>query len=102
MKTPMRSDDSKPIPTRFSSVELDKIDNAAAGLGLGRSAFIRFCVNMFLRAFEAGGYNVLPSNWEDIVRSLDNRTREGHGARWPQKGKGGTPSHKAPLRRPRK
>ena len=63
---------------------------------------IHFCVNMFLRAFEEGGNNVLPSNWQDIVRSLDNRTREGHGARWPQKGKGGTPSHKARPPRPRK
>ena len=98
----MRGDDSKPIPTRFSAVELDKIDRAAVGLGLGRSAFIRFCVNMFLRAFEEGGNNFLPSNWQDIVRSLDNRTREGHGARWPQKGKGGTPSHKARPPRPRK
>ena len=85
----MRGDDSRPIPTRFSSVELEKIDRAANGLGLGRAAFIRFCVNMFLRAYEADGNSVLPSNWEDIVRSLDNRTREGHGARWPNKGKGG-------------
>ena len=83
----MRTDNSKPIPTRFSESEVERIDRASQGLGLGRSAFIRFCVNMFLRAYEEGGNNILPQNWQDVVRSLDNRTREGSGARWPQKGK---------------
>ena len=81
----MRSDNSKPIPTRFSAEELARVDAAATSLGLGRSAFIRFCVNMFVRAYENGGGEVLPGNWEEIVRSMDNRTREGNGARWKKK-----------------
>ena len=78
----MRTDNSKPIPTRFSAEELARVDSAAASIGLGRSSFIRFCVNMFVKAYERNGSETLPGNWEEIVRSLDNRTREGNGARW--------------------
>ena len=78
----MRNDNSKPIPTRFSAEELARVDAAAANIGLGRSSFIRFCVNMFVKAYERSGFDALPGNWEEIVRSLDNRTREGNGARW--------------------
>ena len=76
---------SKPIPTRFPAEELAKIDAASQSMGLGRSAFIRFCVNMFVRAYQRSGNTILPGNWEEIVRALDNRTREGNGARWPGK-----------------
>ena len=82
----MRNDNSKPIPTRFSAEELARMDAAATSIGLGRSAFIRFCVNMFVRAFERGGGEVLPGNWKEIVRAMDNRTREGNGVRWRKKG----------------
>lgn len=81
----MKNNESKPIPTRFSAEELDRIDAASQSMGLGRSAFIRFCVNMFVRAYERSGNDILPGNWEEIVRSLDNRTREGNGARWASK-----------------
>lgn len=64
-----------PIPTRFPENQVERMDIAVDQTGLGsRSALIKYIVNIFLNDFEKRGIDAFPSNWKEIVESLDGRT----------------------------
>lgn len=76
----MRGDGSKPIPTRFTVPEIQRMDQIARTSGLGtRSNLIKFCVKVVLDDFEARGLRALPREWEKIVAALDNRSGASRG-----------------------
>jgi len=67
---------SKPIPIRLGQDVIDRLDKAAERLGTNRSALIKFCAETFVEHFERhGGIASMPPNWQELLRSLDGRSR---------------------------
>lgn len=68
--------ETKPIPVRLSGDIIGRLDAAAKRIGNNRAGVIRFLVDSWLLDFEKKGVASLPPNWEKIIASTDNRTRE--------------------------
>ncbi len=67
--------DSVPIAVRLSPEIIQRLDKAAANLGLGnRTSLIKMSVSSFLDYFEQTGVAGLPLNWQEIIHQLDGRT----------------------------
>ena len=68
---------AKPIPVRLSDEIIDRLDRAAKRAHLSsRTEVIKICVASFLDYFEREGVASLPLNWEEILRSMDGRTKK--------------------------
>lgn len=69
---------TKPIPVRLSNELIDRLDRAAKAAHLSnRTEVIKLCISSFLDYFEAHGKASLPLDWEEMLASLDGRTRPG-------------------------
>ncbi len=53
-----------------------RLDATAQRLGNTRAGVVKLCLEAFLQSFEKSGMAALPLNWEEVLRSLDGRTRE--------------------------
>jgi hypothetical protein len=69
--------DTKPIPVRLPTALLPRIDAVAKRLGYNRARLIAFCITTFLEDFERRGMSMMPLDWEEILKRLDGRTKEG-------------------------
>jgi len=68
---------TKPIPVRFDPSTIARLDRTAKRLGTNRAALIKFCAQTFVADFEAGGGTaILPPNWREIFRRLNQANRE--------------------------
>lgn len=68
--------ETKPIPVRLGDEMITRLDAAAKRIGNNRAGVIRFLVDTWLADFEERGTSSLPPNWEHMLASLDNRTKE--------------------------
>jgi len=68
---------AKPIPVRLTDEIIDRLDRVAQCAHLSsRTEVIKICVASFLDYFEREGVVSLPLNWEEILRSMDGRTKK--------------------------
>jgi predicted DNA-binding protein len=73
--------ESKPIPVRLGDDLIARLDVAAKAIGTTKAGVIRFCVETWLRHFEAHGKTAsLPVDWEEVIKAHDGR-RKGSRAR---------------------
>ena len=69
----MRS--TKPIPVRFSTAILRRLEDAGQRIGLGnRTQVIKMCVLLFLEALEKNNYRIPGLDIKDILKQNDGRT----------------------------
>ena len=69
--------ETKPIPVRLGKDLIARLDAAALAIGTTRAGVIRFCVQSWLRHFEAqGGIASLPVDWDAVMKSHDGRGKK--------------------------
>lgn len=66
--------ESKPIPVRLGDDLIDRLDQAAEGVGSTRSAIIRLLIRQFVEEYEERGDDGLPVNWRRLVKRADEET----------------------------
>ena len=65
--------DTKPIPVRMPKQLIVRLDAAAARIGNTRAGVIRYLTETWVEEFERKGKQMLPADWEDVLKSFDGR-----------------------------
>ncbi len=87
--------ETKPIPVRLGDDLIARLDAAAKAIGTTKAGVIRFCVETWLRHFEAHGKIAsLPVNWEDLIIWHDGRRKQSRPKRAPNEEKHGSSHEK--------
>ena len=71
---------TKPIPIRLSFDTIARLEAAAKKIGNSSAGITRFCIETWLKHFEATGEASLPVNWEKLLAEQDGRTVESRSA----------------------